>query len=610
MAVTSSSTQLNPRERRRRSRGAPLSLLLLAAAVLSAGCGGRTRAGLGEIPDAGSDGGELPPLIEIADKLDVLLVVDNTQTSSFARQSLAATIPYLLDRLVHPRCVNGLGDVKPDPPNPGDPCPEGRRDFAPLTDIHLGVISTSLGGHGADTCSPASSAWKPEQNDRAHLLDRNADGGTVPTYNGDGYLVWDPAQQQTPPGDADLDALTAKLMGIIDGVGEDGCGFEAPLEAVYRFLVDPDPYNDIAIADDAAVPVGTDLALLSQRQAFLRPDSAVLVILLSDENDCSTRDGGQYYYSNQGQQDNGAPYHLPRARSECEEDPNDPCCTSCGAGVPDGCPASSPACAEPPFDGTEDPLNLRCFDQKRRFGIDFLYPVDRYVEGLSSPQVADHNGDVHDSPLFAGGRAPELVLLAGIVGLPWQDVALSPNDLGAGLQPAQLIKWENLLPHAATGEPPRDPFMVESRPARSGQSPVTGDVIKPPSAASPYASPINGHEHALPDDLQFACIYELAAGEDCSVTGCECNDPTDLSSFNPTCQAAAGDYQKTQRFGRTTPSTRQLEVLRDLGGQAVVASVCHDQLSAVDSPDFGFKPAVNAILRALKRRLVPAPEAP
>ena len=28
--------------------------------------------------------------------------------------------------------------------------------------------------------------------------------------------------------------------------------------------------------------------------------------------------------------------------------------------------------------------NLRCFDQKRRFGIDFLYPVDRYVAGTTS----------------------------------------------------------------------------------------------------------------------------------------------------------------------------------------------------------------------------------
>ena len=36
----------------------------------------------------------------------------------------------------------------------------------------------------------------------------------------------------------------------------------------------------------------------------------------------------------------------------------------------------------------------RCWQQKRRFGIDFLYPVDRYVDALTKTTVADREGNL------------------------------------------------------------------------------------------------------------------------------------------------------------------------------------------------------------------------
>src|SRR5204862_3389618 len=97
----------------------------------------------------------------------------------------------------------------------------------------------------------------------------------------------------------------------------------------------------------------------------------------------------------------------PRATSACASDPNDPCCAACGASTAAGCPSQSSdsACAL----GTvltlsEDSMNLRCFDQNKRFGIDLLYPVERYIEGLTKASITPRaGGPLVPNPLFAAG---------------------------------------------------------------------------------------------------------------------------------------------------------------------------------------------------------------
>src|SRR4029078_13389472 len=119
-------------------------------------------------------------------------------------------------------------------------------------------------------------------------------------------------------------------------------------------------------------------------------------------------------------------FHLPRARQECETNPNDPCCRSCGQASP-GCPADPMFTTSPVLSDTEDDINLRCFDQKRRFGIDFLYPIDRYTTALTSAMVPDRGGNMVLNPLVAdlnlsgsdaSIRDSQLIVLAGIVGVP------------------------------------------------------------------------------------------------------------------------------------------------------------------------------------------------
>ena len=48
---------------------------------------------------------------------------------------------------------------------------------------------------------------------------------------------------------------------------------------------------------------------------------------------------------------------------------------------------------------------------------------------------------------------------------------------------------------------------------------------------------------------------------------------------------------------------RELRLLRSLGDQATVASVCAAEATGVAQPTFGYKPAVDAALRMLRSRL-------
>lgn len=582
--------------------------LLAATLALGAGCAGRTALETNLVPDAGDDAGPVvdagPPPIETSSKVDLLFVVDNSPNTDGFHDLLAASVPYLIQRLARPACVNGLGNVVATTADPSAPCPVGEREFAPVTDVHVGVISTSLGGHGADTCSPASPAFNPTQNDAAHLLARDAGSGVVPTYDNAGFLAWDPTQKLSPPGESDPNALTAKLASMIRGAGSQGCGFESPLESIYRFLVDPEPYLTIPIVGGKATPTGVDQVLLQQRADFLRPDSAVVVVLATDENDCSTREGGQFFLADQGGDPNdpNKPFHLPRARAVCAKNPADPCCASCGQETPAGCLPSSAdsACNAPPFDGTEDPINLRCFDQKRRYGIDFLYPIDRYTKALTAPTITTRDGSIVDNPLFAESRSPKLVMLTGIVGVPWQDIAEEPKAPATGLKTNAEIDWSLVIGDPATGAPPADPLMIESIDPRSGTNPATGAALAPPGSG-PMANPINGHERDIParDDLQYACIYPRLTPVTCADPTCECSAP----NGNPVCQAPDGTYSKVERFGKALPGIRPLRLLKELGEQGVVASVCAASAQEPAQPAFGYKPAIDATLRALRSRL-------
>ena len=560
---------------------------------------------------------------EVIDKIDLLFMIDNSQSMGDKQALLAKAVPQLVNRLVVPRCVNAAGDVKTRT-SPTENCPDGfAAEFRAVKDIHVAVITSSLGAHGAATPVPGCGGGAPA-NDRALLLPKVRTTPPLASYADSGFLAWDPDQRLMPPGDADSQHLGQQFGDMVKAAGEGGCGYEASLESWYRFLVDPEPPLTLSIgADGRTLADAVDNELLAQRAAFLRPDSLVSIVMLTDENDCSIRDDefGNWLA------DTDTRKRPPQATSACEKDPNDVCCLPCSVteGIPAHCPAptSDPACQiGDRVSGTKDPLNLRCLQNKRRFGYDFLYPTSRYVDALTLPTVTRRSdGKVVENPLFAATaghprRDKALVYLAGIVGVPWQDIADDKSRQGEGLrymtasELSESGRWDVILGQPGKNLQPTDPFMLESTAPRVGTNPVTQDPIVAETSLDPHASPINGHEQKDVDgsDLQYACTFKLADATPCiDGKACDCHggstaqsDPDELVRNRPLCQPPTGGAAvATQYFGKAYPGLRPLEVLKGIGDSAIVASICPKVLTE-GQPGYGYEPAVDAIVDRLK----------
>jgi hypothetical protein len=394
--------------------------------------------------------------------------------------------------------------------------------------------------------------------------------------------------------------------------------------------------------------------VIEQRAAFMRPDSLLAIIMLTDENDCSIDDenGHQGWLV-------GRRSLMPRGSAACSQ-PGNPdayrCCIPCvlldtigqpGGFVPlEGCNYTNDASCSMGTSLTmpEDSTNLRCYQQTRRFGLNLLYSWDRYSNALKAPRIPlrapimDGGNVITDvsNPLYTPGadgtpaREPGLVFLAGIVGVPWQDIATGDSLMGRSLtyltapemrSPPMGTpggdRWELILGNPDIGDLPDDPFMIETVGAvngvaipgeaqRMGTNPITGDAIMPPAPGN-MGNAINGHEQNIVnrDDLQYACTFELEAPVACDMAnqdGCDCND-NEAPYNRPLCMGT------TQTHAKAYPGVRHLQVLKGFGDNAIVASICpknprpQGNNPAADA-DYGYNPAVGAIIDRLKEALV------
>jgi hypothetical protein len=328
-----------------------------------------------------------------------------------------------------------------------------------------------------------------------------------------------------------------------------------------------------------------------------------------------------------------------RASSACDANPNDPCCYICASDPPNGC-AADPVCEEKPEPDinagrlalNDDGINLRCFDQKRRFGYDFLYPTSRYVNALSKLQLCLGRADLAaegcpaeqlaTNPLFAGGRDRSLVFLGGIVGVPWTAIASEFDANGRRLEdPETRLRfktakelgtdgtWSQILGSLASSPPvpPANPLMIESpfpRPGVRDGNPDNGREYDTTGAAS--NDPRQTNFDGQPQDLQFACIFPLPETRDCAGATDECD--CKVGDFDrPLCEANPGQSSPStvQHWAKAYPGLRQLQVLHDYGDNSIVASICARNVDTAqaDRPDFGYRPAVDSIVERLKERL-------
>jgi hypothetical protein len=594
-----------------------LALATLAACdgttVIGGGSGGGGGSSTTTTTGSGISTSSGPGSTIKVDKVDLLVSIDNSRSMADKQAILSLALDDLVQSLTNPHCVDGQGAPIPQQPTTGDQiCPAGSvREFAPIRDMHIGILSSSLGGHGGNACpvpaagAPCNPETNPSNNDKGHLLSRTTvcGGAVVPTYQSQGFLAWDPAATLQPPGETNAGQLTASFRDMVLGVGQVGCGYEAQMESWYRFLVDPEPYETISVQNNKATPAGLDTVLLQQRADFLRPDSLLAVLMLTDEDDCSIKESSYFYLAS-----NSAA--LPRARKECVTNPNDPCCKSCAL-AQGSCPDDNDCKASPYLDvNTEDNTNLRCFDQKRRFGIDFLYPIDRYTQALTSSLVPDRAGSLVPNPIFSDlnpsdnvtmVRDPGLVVIAGIVGVPWQDIARDPIHPELGNKTAAELDqplgnggngWDYILGDPSNYVPPGDPHMISSVTPRAG--------LHGPSSPD-NADPINGHEYTISgnDDLQYACIFALPSTRDCLQPndGCDCYGS---GNDNPLCDSMV---ETTQVAAKAYPGTRELSLLKSVGSQGIVASICPKQFIDNTRADYAYRPAVYSLIDKAKSRL-------
>src|SRR6266511_921337 len=176
----------------------------------AAGAGGAQgggTAGSGPFVDGGIDGSTparivVPAKLGKVSKIDLLFMIDNSSSMADKQFILAQAVPDLVNRLVDPVCVNPATGLEVGLRRPDGSCATREPDFDPVKDIHIGIITSSLGGHGTTgICDdPDPQKTLPHNNDKAHLIARDVDNNDapVPTFMNEGFLSWnrnaDPTQ--------------------------------------------------------------------------------------------------------------------------------------------------------------------------------------------------------------------------------------------------------------------------------------------------------------------------------------------------------------------------------------------------------------------------------
>lgn len=196
---------------------------LIPVALAAASCGGGRDIVVGDDYQT-----VLDPLSESTNKVDVLVVVDNSGSIEAERQAMIAAAGESL--------FAQLTD-----------------DLGQLPDLHLAVVSTDIqSGFSVPGCGPES----------ANGRFRTGEVGVTCPVQG-AYII------DSPDGNGgrtdNYDGTIADAFSCFATLGNGGCGFEQPLEAVRRAL-------DGRYAEHAG---------------FLRPEALLLVAILTDEDDCS-----------------------------------------------------------------------------------------------------------------------------------------------------------------------------------------------------------------------------------------------------------------------------------------------------------------------------------
>jgi len=180
MMLKRSTTESKPSATARLVRAGVASLVAAgAAAALATGCLDRPV-----VPaEPKTSNVFVDQIIQTAvDKIDLLFMIDNSTSMQDKQQILKAAVPVLVKRLVQPICVDATGKPTGQSFTNGVCAGGGGPEFSPIGDIHIGIVTSSLGSHGGNVCDTVTNP-----DDKAQLVPSVRTG--VASYNDSGFLA-------------------------------------------------------------------------------------------------------------------------------------------------------------------------------------------------------------------------------------------------------------------------------------------------------------------------------------------------------------------------------------------------------------------------------------
>ena len=187
-------------------------------------------------------------------KADLLFVIDNSNSMLEEQAMLAAQVEVLIRELLRPT---------PDPVTGEEP--------PAIEDLHIGVVSTDMGTGGFTimTCS------NPMHGDYGRLWNVGQLDGCASTYSAADCPASEcPWLSLAVDERENVDSSVSSLLddfNCIATLGTRGCGFEQPMEAAL-----------VALRESSETG--------GSHEGFLREESALAVIFVTDEDDCSAND--------------------------------------------------------------------------------------------------------------------------------------------------------------------------------------------------------------------------------------------------------------------------------------------------------------------------------
>jgi hypothetical protein len=239
------------------------------------------------------------------DKVDLLFVVDNSNSMIAKQASLKAALPSFIEALTT--------GTRPTGEQSGYPA---------LHDLHVGVVSTDMGTAGINF-----SSCHADGGDDGRL--QHAPHGTNCQVSYPEFLSFDAATNQDS-------AQFAGDFACIAALGTGGCGFEQSLEAPLKALwpsmyldssgnaVTPNPISFLSTTPQGTLGHGDVPAAQGGNLGFLRNEasdpSLIAVVLLTDEDDCSARNTEIFAPNSQLPVD--SPYRTQDVNLRCFDNPD------------------------------------------------------------------------------------------------------------------------------------------------------------------------------------------------------------------------------------------------------------------------------------------------